>query len=332
MKPDLKTRYLGLELEHPLIAAASPLTATLDGMRRLEDAGAAAVVMASLYEEKVVAEDTAYALLTEYGSYCQPEATDYFPSLPQYRHGISGHLGTLSRAAEALDIPVIASINGVTPEGWVDYAQQVEEAGAAAIELNFFATPHLGRTGFEWEAELVDVVRAIRDCTSIPLAVKIAPHFSAIADIAARLAGAGADGLVLFNTAHNPDIDLNTLAVVYPIDPGNARVAQLWIALLSPYIGASFAASGGVSTHDEVIKYLLVGADAVMTASALLRRGPEYLGLLVDGLSRWMEVRRYDSIDAIRGLRDVSHFPDAEDLLRARHIAALRQYVPEQLS
>ncbi len=327
MTLDLTTQYLGLKLSHPLIAAASPLTSTVEGMRRLEDAGAAAAVMASLYEE------TSPTAASRAGASPAGQKSEIPGEVSSYRTGIAGYLDTLSRAAEALEIPVIASINCTTPEGWCAYAREVEQAGAAAIELNFFATPRLGRSSADTETELVETVAAVRQSVRVPLAAKITSHFSAIDDIATRLVKAGADGLVLFNTSHEPDIDLDKLAITYPANLGNianVRTSLLWIGLLSPRIKCSFAGSGGVATHNEVVKYLLAGADAVMTASALLQHGTEYLRQLVVGLSDWLEYRRYDSVRAIQGLRDASHFEGAEELLRTRHIAALRQYASSE--
>ncbi len=211
---NLASRYLGLQLAHPIVAAASPLTATLDGMRRLEDAGAAAVVMASLYEEQIRAEDTAYALYTEHGSNSQAEAGSYFPELPDYDSGVSGHLETLRCASEALEIPVIASLNGTTSEGWIEYARGLEQAGAAAIELNVYSIPvDLAVSGAELERRYVEIVREVRSSVRIPISVKLAPYFTSLSHMAAELVRAGANGLVLFNRYYAPDIDLVTLRV-----------------------------------------------------------------------------------------------------------------------
>ena len=264
---NLTSRYLGLQLAHPIVASASPLSATLDGMRRLEDAGAAAVVMASLFEEQIRAEDTAYALYTEHGSECQPEASTYFPELPDYDSGVSGHLETLRRASEALDIPVIASLNGTTSEGWVEHARSLEQAGAAAIELNVYAMPvDLAVSGAEVERGYVDIVRGVRASVRIPVAVKLPPYFSSPAHMAAELVRAGADGLVLFNRFYAPDIDLLTLRVTRSLPLSTAAELPLtlvWIALLSRRLACSLGAGRGVETEVEVVKYLLAGADVV---------------------------------------------------------------------
>ena len=331
----LGTRYLGLQLAHPIVAAASPLTSTLDGMRRLEDAGAAAIVMASLYEEQIRAEDTAYALYTEHGSNSQAEAGNYFPELPDYDSGVSGHLETLQRASEALDIPVIASLNGTTAEGWTGHARALEQAGAAAIELNIYSVPtDLAVSGAEVERRTLEIVREVAATVRVPVSVKLVPYFTSIPHVAAELVRTGADGLVLFNRLYALDIDLATLRVTRSLPLSTAAelpLSLVWIALLSRRIGCSLAAGRGVETHVEVVKYLLVGADVVMTASALLRRGAEHLAAMREGLERWLGENGYDSVDAIRGLKDATHVEGVDALLRAQYVAALTEYLPGKL-
>lgn len=332
---NLATRFLGLPLAHPIVAAASPLTATLDGMRRLEDAGAAAVVMTSLYEEQIRAEDTAYALYTELGSNSQAEAGSYFPELADYDCGVSGYLETLQSASTALDIPVIASLNGTTAEGWTGHARAMEQAGAAAIELNVYSIPiDLAVSGAELERRYVEIVRQVRSTVRIPVCVKLAPYFTSLPHFAAELVAAGADGLVLFNRFYAPDIDLQTLRVTRSLPLSTAAelpLSLVWIALLSRRLGCSLAASRGVESEVEVIKYLLVGADVVTTASALLRHGPQHLATMREGLERWLDENRYDSVDAIRGLKDATHVEHVDALLRAQYVAALIDYVPGKL-
>lgn len=332
---NLATRYLGLQLAHPIVAAASSLTATLDGMRQLEDAGTAAVVMSSLYEEQIRAEDTAYALFTEHGADSQAEAGSYFPELPDYDSGVSGHLETLRRACEALDVPVIASLNGTTAEGWVGHARALEQAGAAAIELNVYSVPvDPAVSGAEIEQRTLDVVREIAATVRIPVAVKLMPYFSSMPHMAAELVRAGAGGLVLFNRFYAPDIDLATLRVTRSLPLSTAAelpLSLVWIALLSRRVGCSLAASRGVETHVEVVKYLLAGADVVMTASALLRNGPQHLATMREGLERWLGTNGFDSVDAIRGLKDATHVEHVDALLRAQYVAALTDYLPARL-
>jgi dihydroorotate dehydrogenase (fumarate) len=332
---NLRSRYLGLQLAHPIVAAASPLTATLDGMRRLEDAGAAAVVMASLYEEQIRAEDNAYAMFTEHGSNSQAEADTYFPELIDYNGAVSGHLETLLRASQALEIPVIASLNGTTSEGWIEHARSLEQAGAAAIELNIYSIPlDLGVSGAELERRYVEIVREVRSTVRIPIAVKLAPYFTSMPHVAAELARAGADGLVLFNRYYAPDIDLSTLQVTRSLPLSTASelpLSLVWIALLSRRIPCSLAASRGVESHVEVVKYLLVGADIVTTASALLRHGPPHIATMRNGLERWLGTNGFDSVDAIRGLKDATHVEHVDALFRAQYVASLTEYLPGKL-
>jgi len=331
----LATRYLGLPLAHPIVAAASPLTATLDGMRRLEDAGAAAVVMSSLYEEQLRAEDTAYAQYTEHGSNSQAEAGSYFPELTGYDEGVSGHLETLRCASESLSIPVIASLNGTTSEGWVGHARALEQAGAAAIELNVYSVPvDPAVSGAEVERRTVQIVREVAGSVRVPVAIKLMPYFSSMPHIAAELVRAGAGGLVLFNRFYAPDIDLATLQVTRALPLSTAAelpLSLVWIALLSRRVACSLAASRGVETEVEIIKYLLAGADVVTTASALLRHGPQYIATLRDGLARWLDANRFDSVDAIRGLKDATHVEHVDALLRAQYVSALTEYLPGKL-
>jgi dihydroorotate dehydrogenase (fumarate) len=331
----LATRYLGLQLAHPIVAAASPLTATLDGMRQLEDAGAAAVVMSSLYEEQIRAEDTAYALYTEHGSDSQAEAGSYFPEIPDYDSGVSGHLETLRRASEALDIPVIASLNGTTAEGWTGHARALEQAGAAAIELNVYSVPvDFTVSGAEIERRTLEIVRQVAANVRIPVSVKLAPYFSSLPHMAAELVRAGAGGLVLFNRFYAPDIDLATLRVTGSLPLSTAAELPLtlvWVALLSRRVGCSLAAGRGVETDVEVVKYLLVGADVVMTASALLRHGVQHVATMRAGLEQWLGANGFDSVDAIRGLKDATHVENVDALLRAQYVAALKDYLPAKL-
>jgi dihydroorotate dehydrogenase (fumarate) len=304
-------------------------------MRRLEDAGTAAVVMASLYEEQIRAEDTAYALYTEHGSNSQAEAGSYFPELPDYDSGVSGHLETLRRACDALDIPVIASLNGTTAEGWIGHARALEEAGAAAIELNIYSVPvDLGVSGAELERRTLDTVRHIASTVQIPISIKLVPYFTSMPHMAAELVRAGADGLVLFNRLYAPDIDLTTLKVMRSLPLSTAAelpLSLVWIALLSRRVACSLAAGRGVESHVEVVKYLLVGADVVMTASALLRNGVQHIATMREGLERWLGTNGYDSVAAIRGLKDATHVEHVDALLRAQYVAALTEYLPGKL-
>ncbi len=327
---NLASRYLGLELAHPVIASASPLTATFDGMRRLEDARAAAVVMASLFEEQIRAEDTRYATFTEYTANSNPEAATYFPELPDYRYGVSGHIETLRRAAEALDIPVIASLNGVSNDGWLDYAVELEQAGAAALELNLYLLPtDVAVSGREIEQRYLDIVRHVKAKVSIPVSVKLSPFFTAVGNFITQLESIGADGVVLFNRFFRPDFDLETLSVKREVALSTSADIHLpltWIALLSRHLEFSLAAGTGVDSHVEVVKFLLAGADVVTTASALLRHGPEHMQALVDGLERWLSQNAFASVTEIRGRLDATHVDRADTFLRTQYLRTLSDY------
>ncbi|HQR10859.1 MAG TPA: dihydroorotate dehydrogenase-like protein [Casimicrobiaceae bacterium] len=335
MTTDLSATYLGLPLRNPIIASASPLTSTVEGIRAIEDAGAGAVVMPSLYEEQICAEDTAYAMYTDHGSYSQYEAGSYFPRLHDYDSGVSGHLDTLRRAVAAVDIPVVASLNAVTQEGWTDYAVKLERAGAAALELNLHFIPaDLTLSGQDVEARYVDAVRAVKGAVKVPVAVKLSPYFSSFGHMAQRLVAAGADGLVLFNRFYQPDFDLATLSPKSTLKLSTSHEtgpSLLWICMLNGRIDASLAATSGVETAEEVIKYLLVGADAVMTTSALLRNGPGYIRDLLAGLGAWLGENGHASVSDIRGRKSLEQEDNVSELLRAQYMHLLTGYVPTRL-
>jgi dihydroorotate dehydrogenase (fumarate) len=276
---DLSTSYLGLALRNPLVASASPLSNTLDGVRRLADAGVGAVVLYSLFEEQVRQEAERNARLADAGTDSFAESLSYFPADADADPGPHRYLSLLERAAEAVDIPVIGSLNGVTPGGWTSYARDMQDAGAAAIELNIYyipGDPHV--SGREVEQRHIDILRRVKAAVSVPVAVKLSPHFSSTGEMALRLDQAGADGLVLFNRFLQPDIDPETLTVVPGLDlssPAEARLPRTWIAILRHQVRVSLAATTGVDGPADVVAYLLAGADVVMTASALIRNGPE---------------------------------------------------------
>ena len=322
--PDLSTRYLGFDLKHPIVASASPLTSDLDGIRRLVDAGAAAIVMSSIYEEQIVAEELAQAALREQGSETQAEASGYFPEPPADLGALEGRLQTLRRASEYTDVPIIASLNAKSHTGWVDFAPRLERAGASAIELNLYRVPaDPAETGVALEDSYADILRAVKAAVGVPVAAKIAPFFSSPGNMATKLVGAGADGLVLFNRFYEPDIDLASLTPQPDLQlstPYDIRLPLMWIALLSRHLNTSIAATTGVWTRDEVVKYLLAGADVVMTTSALLKLGPDHLTTLVDGLRDWMDCRGFKSVAALKGRLAAGQRPaDAADFMRAQY-------------
>ncbi len=304
----LETRYLGLSLKNPLVASAAPVNAQLDHLRRLEDAGAAAVVLPSLFQEQIEAEAAIHERLANSTAYNSPEASDYFPPTAAGPYGVGpdAYLDLIHSARAALSIPVIASLNGSSEAGWIEYARLMQQAGADAIELNMYFVPvDIDLTGQSVEDRYVDIVGAARKATTIPLAVKLSPYLSSLGNLAQRLHKGGADGLVLFNRLLQPDIDPVTLRLVDGVHLSTRTEMTLplfWIALLAGRTGASLAASTGVENADDVVKYLLAGADVAMTTSALLRHGAGYVATLVRDLETWMEARQFAQVSDLRGL------------------------------
>ncbi|HTW21861.1 MAG TPA: dihydroorotate dehydrogenase-like protein [Mycobacteriales bacterium] len=322
---DLATDYLGLRLRSPLVASASPLSGTLDGIRSLADAGAGAVVLPSLFEEQVVAAVERHDQLAEAGTESFPESLSFFPAREQ--NPGRRYLSLLERARAAVSIPVIGSLNGATPGGWTGYARAMQDAGAAAIELNVFHLvddPPL--TAREVEQRHVEILERVKDAVQVPVAVKISPYFSSITEMAERLDQAGADGLVLFNRFLHADIDPETLQLVPGIglsSPADARLPRTWIAQLRGRVHASLAASTGVEDAADVARYLLAGADVVMTTSALLRNGADYLEVMTDGLVDWMARKHFDDLRAVRGRLAVAVDGTSGGRERARYVDAL---------
>ncbi|VTZ22387.1 Dihydroorotate dehydrogenase (Fumarate) [Methylocella tundrae] len=314
---DLTTRYMGLRLKNPLVASASPLTGKLDSIRLLEDAGAAALILPSLFQEELEAEGARYA-------------TSNVPSPADYKVGPRHYLELVRRAGRAVDVPVIASLNGVTNEGWISYAKLIEEAGAKGLELNIYFIPaDLAMTGQAAERRYLDILRSVRTAVSIPVAIKLSPYFSSVGNMALALQDAGADALVLFNRFYQPDLDLAQLRLLMNLtlsDPGEIRLPLLWLAILAGRVKVSLAASTGVASADEVVKYLLVGADVVMTTSALLRHGPGHMAVLLDGLRNWLASRDFDSLEPVRGLMSQRKLKDPQALERANYIEILQGY------
>jgi dihydroorotate dehydrogenase (fumarate) len=325
---DLTTTYLGLPLRNPLVASASPLSQTVAGVQRLAEAGVGAVVLPSLFEEQLRREAEEFARLTEAGTDSFAESLSYLPSTPDGDVGSRRYLSLLKRATEAVDIPVIASLNGTTATGWTDYASALQDAGAAAIELNIYylpVDPHT--TGREVDQRHLDILARVKAAVAVPVAVKLSPYFSSTGEIAARLDEAGADGLVLFNRFMQPDINPETLTVSAGIQlssPAEARLPRAWIALLHGRIRASLAASTGVEDATDVAAYLLAGADVVMTASALLRHGPEHARTLLDGLAFWMDQKGFGSVVELRGLLHVQQ-DDQTAYERSGYLRAIRE-------
>jgi dihydroorotate dehydrogenase (fumarate) len=325
---DLTTTYMGLRLRNPLVASPSPLSSTLDGVRRLADGGVGAIVLYSLFEEQLRERAARNAELLDASAESFPEALDYVPAIMKEDPGPRTYLRLLERAATSVDVPIIASLNGVTPEGWTGYARAMQDAGATAIELNIYyppGDPHMG--GRDVEQRHLDVLRRVKEAVTVPVAVKLTPYFSSTGEIALRLAEAGADALVLFNRFLQPDIDPEALAIVPRANlssPADGRLPRTWIALLRGRVSASLAATTGVEVTADVAAFLLAGADVVMTTSALLRHGTGYATELIEGLSAWMERKGFTSVDQLRGMLAVPAHADQAAYERAGYVAAMR--------
>lgn len=321
---DLKTKYLGLELKNPLIVSACTLGRSVENIRKLEDAGAAAVVLPSIFQEEIEGSlEDIETILAESGA----EAATYLPVSLDDHAGPEAYLDLVRKSRAAVDIPIIGSLNGVTMTGWTDYAKQLELAGASAIELNvYFLATDLSLTGAEVEQRYVDILGAVKQAVKIPVSVKLSPYFSALGDVVRRLDAAGADGYVLFNRFYQPDIDLEELTLQRDLNlshRGEIRLPMLWLGALHGHVRGSLAASSGVQTAKEVLKYLFVGADAVMTASALIRHGVGYMRTLLDGLKVELEERELESVEQIRGKMSRRAVADPTAFDRANYIKIL---------
>lgn len=325
---DLSTTYLGLKLRTPLVASASPLSQELDGIRRLEDAGASAIVLYSLFEEQLRREEMEldYHLSASTESFA--ESLTYFPIRGEFRLGPEGYLAHIEAAKRAVRIPIIASLNGATLGGWTKYARAMEDAGADAIECNIYFIPtDMDMTGLEVEQRYIDIVRAVKSSVQIPVAIKLSPFFSNIANMAKWLVEAGADGLVLFNRFYQPDIDLNELEVrpnVLLSTPQALRLPLTWIGILYGRIRAGLAGTSGVHSPEDVIKLLMAGADVTMLCSVLLRNGTSYLRNIEQGLREWMEEGEYESVEQMRGSMSQLRCADPSAFERAQYMRAVK--------
>jgi len=333
---DLKTTYLGLELAHPLMPSASPLGDDLDTVRRLEDAGAPALVMRSLFAEQIAREElSAYLHLDRRGE-SFAEALSYFPSPERFVMGPEEYLAHIGRVKAAVRIPVIASLNGTRPGSWRDYPRAIEQAGADALELNIYHLPTDPEvTGDEVEELALQAVREVKRTVRIPIAVKISPFFSALAHFAARLDTTGAEGIVLFNRFYQPDIDPEQLAVVPSLQLSRSSELPLrlrWLAILSGHLRASLAVTGGVHDGLDAIKAVMAGAHAVQMVSALLVRGPEYLATVRAEMARWLEEHEYDSLAQARGSMNLTGCPDPAAYERANYMTLLQGWTSGRAS
>jgi dihydroorotate dehydrogenase (fumarate) len=331
MSVDLSTRYLGLELANPMVPSASPLTGELDTLRRLEAAGAAAVVLPSLFEEQIEHESMAVHRSLEFGAgHFAEAASGYLPEMEDYKTGPGQYLKLIEDASWNLSIPVIASLNGHSRGGWTLYARLCEEAGASALELNiYYVAADPSMSAEQVELQYLELVATVTDAVTIPVAVKIGPYFSAMARMAERFAVAGADGLVLFNRFYQPDIDLEEMAVQPNLvlsTPAEARLVLRWMAILFGHTDMSLAATTGVHEAEDAVKLILAGADVTMMASALLRNGPEHLATVLTGVETWFDEHGYESVQQARGSMSRANAPDSAAFERANYMRTLLSY------
>jgi len=329
---DLSTTYLGFRLPHPLVAGASPLSADFDTVRRLEDAGAAAIILPSLFEEQITAEARGVVHHMRMHEESHAEALSYFPLADDYTMGPERYLEHVRRVSAAVKVPVIGSLNGTSPEGWLDYARLIQDAGAHALELNFYhVATDVSETSAALEQRLLDIVGAVKSHVRIPVAVKLSPFFSSLANLAQRLDAAGADGLVLFNRFYQPDIDpvaLDTVPRLHLSDSHELLLRLRWLAILSGRVLASLAATGGAHTAVDAVKAVMSGAHAVQMVSALLIHGPAHLTLVRHDLEHWFVEREYASLQQAQGSMNLLRCPDPEAFERGNYMKVLQTWKP----
>jgi dihydroorotate dehydrogenase (fumarate) len=324
---DLTTNYMGLTLKNPIVPSASPLSKRLDGLKQMEDAGAAAVTMYSLFEEQIDLEALAQHNFIEQTTFMSAEATAYFPKAADYNRGPDGYLELIRQAKEAVDVPVIGSLNGVTPGGWTHYARLIQDAGADALELNVYLIPtRSDLTSDGVENTYLEILRDVKASVKIPVAMKLSPFFSSLPNMARRLDRAGANALVLFNRFYQPDFDLEELAVTPHLvlsTPWEMRLPLRWIAILYGHVKASLALTTGVHTPDDVVKSVMAGADIANVASVLLERGPGHISELIGGLSQWMEEHEYESVTQMKGALSQRNVTEPAAFERANYMKVL---------
>lgn len=330
---DISTTYLGLELRSPLVVgAAAPLTEGIENVKRIEDAGASAVVLHSLFEEQLLEERYALYHHLTHGTESYPEALSYFPDREVFHVGSEAYLNQIRYAKEIVDIPIIASLNSSTIGSWGDYAQKIEQAGVDAIELNIYYVPtDITIRGEQVEQNYLDIVRAVTDSVNLPVAVKLSPFFSNMANMAKRLSDTGASGLVLFNRFYQPDIDLITLEADPNLMLSTSREMRLpmrWIAILYKTIPVDLAATSGIHTAHDVIKMMMVGANVTMLVSVLLQHGIQQLREIEKDLIEWLEINEYESISQLQGSMSQMNCPDPGVFERVQYLKAVQTYHP----
>ena len=324
---NLKTTYMGLKLRTPLVVSASPLSEDIGNLNRMEDAGASAVVLHSLFEEQIRYERYELHWNTTQGTESYPEALSYFPDPHELCVGPEAYLKHIARAKETVTIPIIASLNGSTPSGWTSFAKQIQQAGADALELNIYNIPtDMKISGADLEHQYIEVVRSVRAEVSIPLAVKVSPFFTNFANMAKRFAENGANGLVLFNRFYQPDIELESLEVtpnVFYSTPMAMRLPLRWIAILYDRIGASLAATSGIHRGTDALKMLMAGADVTMLCSVLMRHGIDRLRVIEEEMVSWLREHEYESVEQLKGSLSHKNCPDSSAFERAQYMRAV---------
>ena len=327
---DLSTKYMGMTLKHPVVPSASPLSKSLDGIRTLEDVGAAAITMYSLFEEQIMGESHLVDHYLTYGTNSFAEAIDYFPEMDSYNVGPEAYLNLISQAKSAVDIPVIGSLNGVSAGGWIEYAKRIQEAGADALELNIYYLPtDLTLSGSDVEKMYLDDVRLVKAQIDIPVAVKVSPYFSSFANMAAQFADAGADALVCFNRFYQPDFDLEQLEVTPNLVFSTSeamRLALRWVAILHGKVPLDFAVTNGVHTYEDVLKGLMAGANIMTMAAELLMNGTGRIGEIVAELTEWMEEHEYESVAQLQGSMSQQNVAEPAAFERANYMKVLQSW------
>ena len=323
----IHTSYMGLKLDSPIVVSACTLSEHTDNIVKMEDNGAGAVVLSSLFEEQIRKEEAKYKGIMSETTYSFPEALDYFPDIEDFNVGTDEYLENIRKAKERVSIPIIGSINGITNEGWVDFSKQMEEAGADAIEVNIFFLPgDIAMSSSEVEHRYLNIIQAIKQTVRIPVAVKLNPYFSAMGNMALRMKNAGADALVLFNRFYQPDFNINEMVISTDLHYSEAteiRLPLFWIGLLYGKVDLSLAATTGVQSAVEVIKYILAGADVVMTASLLYKNGIPYLKTMNKELQDWMYMMGFNNLEAFRGSMSQKNISDPTAYERANYIMIL---------
>ena len=329
---DLSTTYLGLTLRSPLVPSACPLTWRVDEIKRAEDAGAGAIVLPSMFEEQIQREREELDSALEQGTQSFAEALDYFPQVGEFRLGAEDYLDHIRAAKAAVNIPVIASLNGASLGGWTEYAKEIQKAGADALELNIYYIPtDPDLTSADVEKTYLDILKAVKGTITIPVAVKLSPFFSSMAHVARELDRAGADGLVLFNRFYQPDIDLETLEIEHSLllsTPQARRLPLRWVAILHGRIKASLAATSGIHTASDALKVLMAGADAAMLCSVLLRKGMPQVGAILEEMRKWMEAHEYESVAQLKGSLSQKNCPDPAAFERAQYMKVISTWKP----